>query len=94
MSYKIRKILVICAAAIVSISIVAQNFCRGTQQETKILQPQALNYTGIYQLQNLDPNLTGSSVKFGIICRSNSYMDGQPQNDYRPDISHNCFASN
>jgi hypothetical protein len=55
------------------------------------LQPQGLNVSGIYALRQLDPNLTGSGVKFAVICRSNTYIDGEPQNDYRPSIEHNCF---
>lgn len=60
----------------------------------KILQPQGLNYAGIYGLRQLDPNLTGSGVKFAILCRSITYIDGEPQNDYRPNIEHSCFKSN
>ena len=39
----------------------------------------------------LDPNLTGGSVSIGSIARSITYIDGQPQNDYRPDVNHQCF---
>jgi hypothetical protein len=60
-------------------------------EEDKILQPQGLNYTGIYALRQLDPNMTGAGIKFAVICRSNTYIDGEPQNDYRPAISHICF---
>jgi hypothetical protein len=60
-------------------------------QTAKILQPQGLNHTGVYALRELDPSLTGSGVKFAIICRSLTYIDGEPQNDYRPNIEHNCF---
>jgi hypothetical protein len=55
------------------------------------LQPQGLNVSGIYALRQLDPNLTGTGVKFAVICRSNTYIDGVPQNDYRPGIEHSCF---
>jgi hypothetical protein len=57
------------------------------------LQPQGLNFSGIYALRQLDPNLTGSGVKFAVLCRSNTYIDGEPQNDYRPSIEHNCFKN-
>jgi len=57
----------------------------------KVLQPQGLNHAGIYALRQIDPNLTGDGVKFAVISRSIAYIDGEPQNDYRPDISHNCF---
>jgi hypothetical protein len=55
------------------------------------LQPKALNHTGIYALRQLDPNLTGKGVKFAVVCRSITYTDGKPQNDYQPDVGHNCF---
>jgi hypothetical protein len=57
------------------------------------LQPQGLNFSGIYALRQLDPNLTGSGIKFAILCRSNTYSDGEPQNDYQPSIEHNCFKN-
>ncbi len=55
------------------------------------MQPQGLNQAGIYALKQLDPTLTGSGVKFAVICRSITYTDGEPQNDYRPSVEHNCF---
>jgi hypothetical protein len=55
------------------------------------LQPQGLNSSGIYALRQLDPNLTGAGIKFAVICRSNTYIDGVPQNDYQPSIEHSCF---
>ena len=57
----------------------------------KTLQPQGLNHAGIYALRQIDPNLTGAGVKFAVISRSITYTDGEPQNDYQPNISHNCF---
>jgi hypothetical protein len=60
-------------------------------QTNNILQPQGLEHTGVYALREMDPNLTGAGVKFAVISRSYTYIDNEPQNDYRPDISHNCF---
>ncbi len=57
----------------------------------KIFQPKGLEYAGIYNLRRIDPALTGEGVKFGVICRSFTYIDDEPQNDYRPIIEHNCF---
>ena len=57
------------------------------------LQPQGLNHAGIYALRQIEPGLTGSGVKFAIICRSITYINGEPQNDYRPNIKHNCFKA-
>ncbi|KPL24235.1 MAG: hypothetical protein AMJ75_04205 [Phycisphaerae bacterium SM1_79] len=56
-----------------------------------IFQPKALNHTGIYALREIDENLTGSGVKFAVISRSITYIDDEPQNDYRPSFGHNCF---
>ena len=54
-------------------------------------QPQGLTYAGIYQLKQTDPNLTGAGVKVALVSRSITYVDGEPQNDYRPASDHNCF---
>ena len=62
-------------------------------QNKNILQPQGLENTGVYALREMDPNLTGAGVKFAVIARSYTYIDNEPQNDYRPDISHNCFKT-
>jgi len=60
-------------------------------QADKTLQPQGLNQVGIYKLRELDPNLTGADVKFAVVCRSITYINGEPQNDYRPNTGHYCF---
>ena len=36
------------------------------KQTVNVLQPQALNHTGIYNLRQLDPNLTGDGIKFAL----------------------------
>jgi hypothetical protein len=57
------------------------------------VQPQGLSRAGVYALRQLDPNLTGEGVRVGVICRSITYLDNQPQNDYRPNIDHACFRN-
>lgn len=57
----------------------------------EILHPRGLNHTGVYALRQMDPDLTGAGVKFAVVCRSFTYVDGKPQNDYRPYIDHNCL---
>ncbi|UCF44245.1 MAG: hypothetical protein JSV99_04835, partial [Planctomycetota bacterium] len=79
-----------CSAAMVAFARPAGG-AEGGQRE-KMLQPQGLKCTGIYALRQIDPNLTGSGVKFAVICRSITYIDGEPQNDYRPTIENNCLA--
>jgi len=63
------------------------------QQTEKILQPQGLNAAGIYALRQLDASLTGSGVRIAVICRSNTYINGEPQNDYRPSTENNCLSN-
>ena len=63
-------------------------------EDNNILQPQGLEHTGVYALRDLDPGLTGQGIKFAVISRSYTYIDNEPQNDYRPDISHDCFKMN
>ncbi|MHC4482067.1 MAG: S8 family serine peptidase [Planctomycetota bacterium] len=57
----------------------------------KILQPLGLNHAGVYLLRELEPSLTGSGVKYAVVCRSMTYIDGEPQDDYQPSLGHNCF---
>ncbi len=63
-------------------------------ESENILHLKALQLVKISDLKQIDPNLTGSDVNVAVICRSLTYTDGQPQNDYRPNIEHNCFADN
>ena len=83
------KILVICLAACLGLFAIGAD-----AQELgadKPLQPQSLKFSGIYDLKQAEPNLTGSGVKFAIVSRSLTYIDGKPQNDYRPGNTHNCL---
>ena len=54
-------------------------------------EPAALDVAGVHKIAALDPNLTGRGVNIGLVCRSDTYSDLKPRNDYRPDISHSCF---
>ena len=76
------------AAMLAPVSTIA-----GTEgaQTDKALQPQGLNHAGIYALRQIVPGLTGAGVKFAVISRSFTYINGEPQNDYRPSIGHDCF---
>jgi hypothetical protein len=56
-----------------------------------VVQPQALNWAGVYALRQIDPNLTGAGVRVGVLCRSLTYVDGSPQNDYQPNANHACL---
>ncbi len=56
-------------------------------------QPRMLNHTGIFGLRDIDPDLTGLGVKFAVICRSITYYEGEPQNDYRPNARHQSLTN-
>ena len=89
-----KKIPGLCLVAYV-VMLLAPMAVSGTvqeQQTAKVLQPQSLNHARIHNLRQIDPGLTGSGVKFAVICRSFTYIDGEPQNDYRPSTKHDCFA--
>ena len=60
-------------------------------QDASLLQPQGLDYVGIYALRRIDPTLTGEGVRLGVICTSVTYEDKEPQNDYQPNLKHACF---
>jgi hypothetical protein len=82
--------LIACLASVL-VSLCTGGEAKG-QSEENILQPRALNHTGIYALREIDENLTGAGVKLAVICRSITYINNdEPQNDYRPNIDHNCF---
>jgi hypothetical protein len=53
----------------------------------------AIDIAGINKITAIDSNLTGSGVSIGLVCRSNTYEDSFPQNDYRPDITHKCLQN-
>jgi hypothetical protein len=78
------------AAGIIALSMVAVTTF-GAESGDKPLQPQGLNYSGIYELRRINPDLTGKGVKFAVVSRSINYTNGEPQNDYQPNTKHNCF---
>lgn len=60
--------------------------------DTLPIHPGCFYHTAINDLKRTEPNLTGSDVGITVISRSFTYIDGLPQNDYRPDITHDCFS--
>ena len=81
-TFFIMLALLFCAAAQAQIS-----------EDGRILHPKGLESTGIYALRQIDPGLMGEGVKFAVVCRSFTYIDNEPQNDYRPAVDHNCFRN-
>ncbi|MBN2271119.1 MAG: S8 family serine peptidase, partial [Sedimentisphaerales bacterium] len=57
------------------------------------LQPLGLNHAGVYALRNAVPALTGKEVNIALVCRSITYLDETPLNDYRPDFAHRCLQN-
>ena len=55
------------------------------------LQPAALDYTHTRALSVQDPNLTGRDILIAAICRSMTYANDRPQNDYRFNMNHNSL---
>ena len=88
-----KKSLCFCLLTCVALLLGQTGSVGGTENVQPIitLQPQGLNHSGVYGLRLLEPHLTGSGVKFAVICRSITYIEGEPQNDYQPSFGHNCF---
>ncbi|RKY10280.1 MAG: hypothetical protein DRP65_06865 [Planctomycetota bacterium] len=55
-------------------------------------QPAALDYAGIYSLWETDPALAGHGVTIAAVCRSFTYLQNIPLNDYRLNMQHQCFS--
>lgn len=89
-----QKLVILVLTACTAVILAAASPAVGAEgeQSDKTLQPQGLSRTGIYALREIDPNLTGSGIKFAIVSRSITYIDGEPQNDYRPSTETNCLA--
>jgi hypothetical protein len=90
-----KKLLIVAARGwyiILLLAIVTKTTQAQQPQAAISTQPQALNYVGVYDLRRIAPSLTGAGVKFAVVSRSNTYIDGEPQNDYRPNLEHICFA--
>jgi len=56
------------------------------------LQPAAFDYTGTFALRRIDPALAGGGVTIAAVCRSLTCVDGEPQDDYRLNVEHNCLG--
>ena len=91
MPLNIKKLILTAILACLAGIWVPVNAALGVS-DANFLQPQGLNQAGIYDLRQIEPNLTGQGIKFSLVCRSITYTDEEPQNDYQPGISHKCFA--
>jgi hypothetical protein len=95
MAQGVKKLFGLCLAGCAAALFILTSAAAKVENEPiqRMLQPQGLDYVGIYALRQTEPSLTGSGVKFAIICRSITYINGQPQNDYRPSTRHNCLKT-
>ncbi len=93
MSYKNSKILLFRSVLLAAVLFFAGEAYadQSGQSEALTVHPQALERAGIYNLRRIDPSLTGEQTNIALISRSLTYLQGQPQNDYQPDIGHNAF---
>jgi hypothetical protein len=57
------------------------------------IQPENLKFANIDKLKLAYPSLNGQDITIAVISRSITYINGQPQNDYMPDMSHDCLSS-
>ncbi len=58
-----------------------------------LTQASAFDTIKITALKDQSPDLDGNNVKIAVICRSMTYDQGLPLNDYRPFADHNCFKN-
>ncbi|MHC5082641.1 MAG: S8 family serine peptidase [Planctomycetota bacterium] len=83
----VRLVLLLTVAVCVSYALAADE----TTLNTPDLQPAMLSVTGTHSLWQNDPNLTGSGVLIAAVCRSQSYINDKPMNDYRFNMGHNSL---
>ncbi len=82
MSCRTRKVIAVLIAVAVFFICTSAGWADGQAQ------PQALKTAGITGLRQIDPNLDGNGVNIGIISRSYTYIENEPQNDYQPNTFH------
>ncbi|MHC5060419.1 MAG: S8 family serine peptidase [Planctomycetota bacterium] len=91
-SYYRRAGLVKILPALILLVLLCAVTTAGASETDQLLQPAALEYAGIYSLHDADPDLTGSGVTIAAVCRSLTYLNGKPMNDYRLNMQHDCFS--
>lgn len=85
----LRKLIILTATIFMTstANLVAQEAIGGPLAR----QPAALEYAGIYPLKDASDNLTGEGVTIAAVCRSFTYINRLPQDDYRLNMEHKCF---
>ena len=77
--------------AMLFVTPAANLIAQGANGNVSLRQPAALEYAGIYPLRDASDNLTGDKVTIATVCRSFTYIDRLPQDDYRLNLGHKCF---
>ena len=62
-----------------------------TASPQSFIEPAALDAARIRSLQHTDPGLDGHGVVIATVCRSMTYLNGLPQNDYRFNMRHHSL---
>ncbi|MHC5097001.1 MAG: S8/S53 family peptidase, partial [Planctomycetota bacterium] len=50
-----------------------------------------MDFANVRSLWEIDPNLTGKGISISAICRSITYINDKPQNDFRFNMNHNSL---
>ncbi len=90
---RVKPFIKLFAAVLVLITTAGVYAEQNQPADSQLLQPQALGVAGIFALRDSDANLTGTGVNVAVISRSFTYVNNQPQNDYKPQVSDKCFDS-
>ncbi len=80
------------AAVLSAIAVLPAGLAQAQEYAEAPLQPAALDYAGTFRLRYLEPTLTGEGVTIAAVCRSLTYVSGEPQDDYRPNVAHKCLG--
>ncbi|MCD4831570.1 MAG: S8 family serine peptidase [Anaerohalosphaeraceae bacterium] len=72
------------------VSVLVLVFCAAVAAGS--VEPGSLNFAGVYGIAESYPEITGRGVSIGAVCRSVTYSDNLPQNDFHADTSHKCMA--
>jgi len=80
-----KNIVFLCVAIFAGLTAIA------FADNTLPMEPAALDFTNTRSLWKTDPNLTGKGIFIGVICRSITYINDKPQNDYRFNMDHNSM---
>jgi len=90
-----RKVLLPGLLALIGVFIACPTTMRGADggASERVLHPLALEQIGLGRLRDAEPSLRGAGTKIAAVCRSLTYLDAEPLNDYRPNVNHDCLKN-